>query len=170
MCAAYQARGEPAHHRRTPAQAMALPRKTQSRGCDSGGDCSQVAPGSEINLDGAGHQGAREMRTTLKHIAVKVAGWAFLLLGVVGLFLPVLQGILFLLIGLTLLSAEYVWAHRLLAHLRLRFPGLDLQLRKATHWVGRWRRHPKPGSPEEKGDQDLTGQPPGTTGNEGRDK
>ena len=32
------------------------------------------------------------------------------MLGVIGLFLPLLQGVLFLLIGLFILSTEYVWA------------------------------------------------------------
>jgi uncharacterized protein len=41
-------------------------------------------------------------------------GLAFILLGIAALFLPVLQGILFLVIGLLILSTEYVWAHNLL--------------------------------------------------------
>jgi uncharacterized membrane protein YbaN (DUF454 family) len=47
-----------------------------------------------------------------------------MLLGVAGLFLPVLQGVLFLAIGLTLLASEYEWARRLLARARARFPAL----------------------------------------------
>ncbi len=43
---------------------------------------------------------------TLVRVARIVGGIAFLVLGVIGLFLPFLQGILFLLIGLTLLSQE----------------------------------------------------------------
>jgi uncharacterized membrane protein YbaN (DUF454 family) len=58
----------------------------------------------------------------LKRVLILVAGWAFILLGIVGLFLPILQGVLFLLIGLLLLSSEYVWAHHLLGKLRARFP------------------------------------------------
>jgi uncharacterized membrane protein YbaN (DUF454 family) len=41
-----------------------------------------------------------------------------LLLGVVGLFLPFLQGVLFLIIGLSLLSTESERARRLLDFLR----------------------------------------------------
>lgn len=44
-------------------------------------------------------------RTTIR-VARIVAGVAFLILGFLGLFLPFLQGILFLTIGLTLLSHE----------------------------------------------------------------
>ncbi len=39
-----------------------------------------------------------------------VLGCLFLGLGVIGLFLPFLQGILFLVIGLSLLSSESKWA------------------------------------------------------------
>lgn len=38
------------------------------------------------------------------------AGWCLLVVGVVGLFLPVLQGLLCIASGLTLLSTEYRWA------------------------------------------------------------
>ena len=48
--------------------------------------------------------------TTAKRILLLIVGWAFILLGIIGLFLPVLQGVLFLLIGLMILSGEYVWA------------------------------------------------------------
>ena len=76
-----------------------------------------------------------------------VLGWAFILLGVVGLFLPILQGILFLLIGLIILSSEYVWAHKLLTRLKTRFPKLavhaDAAHRKADELMARWfRRKP----------------------------
>jgi len=46
------------------------------------------------------------MKRRLWRIARITAGVALLLLGVVGLFLPFLQGILFLVMGLTLLSTE----------------------------------------------------------------
>ena len=38
------------------------------------------------------------------HVVLVVLGWLFLGLGVAGLFLPVLQGVLFLLVGVYLLS------------------------------------------------------------------
>ena len=41
------------------------------------------------------------------------AGWTLLLLGILGLFLPVLQGFLFIASGLALLSADVQWARRL---------------------------------------------------------
>ena len=45
-------------------------------------------------------------------------GWTFILLGIAGLIFPVLQGILFLIVGLLFLSKEYHWAHRLLEWLK----------------------------------------------------
>ncbi len=47
-----------------------------------------------------------------------VAGWTLLAVGVVGLFLPVLQGFLLIISGLALLSTESPWARRLLDRLK----------------------------------------------------
>lgn len=70
----------------------------------------------------------------MKRILLEITGWAFIVLGIAGLFLPVLQGILFLLIGLTILSAEYHWARRLIGKLRERFPKAE---RKLRHVLGK---------------------------------
>jgi uncharacterized protein len=64
------------------------------------------------------------VQTRAKKIILLLCGWGFILLGVIGLFLPSLQGVLFLLIGLLILSSEYVWAHRLLLKIRNRFPAV----------------------------------------------
>ncbi|HLX74293.1 MAG TPA: PGPGW domain-containing protein [Terriglobales bacterium] len=81
------------------------------------------------------------MRAAAKRIGVLLLGWGFVLLGIAGLFLPVLQGILFLLIGLVILSSEYVWAHKLLQKLRQRFPAIagkaDLAQTRAAAWMRR---------------------------------
>jgi hypothetical protein len=68
----------------------------------------------------------------LKRVAVLATGWIFVVAGIAGLILPVLQGILFLLIGLVILSKEYCWAGRLVEHIRSRFP-------KADKWLARAR-------------------------------
>lgn len=49
-----------------------------------------------------------------KRLVKIVFGFTLLGLGVIGLFLPVLQGWLFIALGLGLLAGEYVWARRLL--------------------------------------------------------
>lgn len=78
------------------------------------------------------------MRARVKRIAVEIVGWAFIVLGIAGLFLPVLQGILFLLIGLFILATQYAWAARLLNRLRERFPRIAEQFDKARVKAERW--------------------------------
>jgi len=58
----------------------------------------------------------------MKRVAVIASGWCLLVLGTAGLLLPVLPGVLLLIIGLSILSVEYVWAQRWLAALRRRIP------------------------------------------------
>lgn len=75
------------------------------------------------------------MRPILKRWLLLSGGWAFVALGVAGLILPFLQGILMLLIGLSILSSEYVWAHNILKRLRLRFPAFSSRFDAAGVWV-----------------------------------
>jgi uncharacterized protein len=70
-------------------------------------------------------------KSRLKRIAIYVAGWGFILLGIAGLFLPILQGILFILVGLFLLSSVSPWAERMLHRIRARFPRISKQLELA---------------------------------------
>ena len=51
---------------------------------------------------------------------VLVIGGAILLVGLVMLFTPG-PGLVVILIGLTVLASEFIWAHQILAHLRKRF-------------------------------------------------
>jgi len=86
------------------------------------------------------------MNRRAKRILILIVGWTFILLGIVGLFLPILQGVLFILIGLVILSSEYVWAHHLLTRVRQRFPKLgriaDQAADKAKAWMQRLSGHP----------------------------
>jgi uncharacterized membrane protein YbaN (DUF454 family) len=81
------------------------------------------------------------MNASLKRALVLLVGWSFIVLGIVGLFLPILQGVLFLFIGLIILSSEYVWAHHLITRLRQRFPKFgrvaDEAAAKAAGWLRR---------------------------------
>jgi uncharacterized membrane protein YbaN (DUF454 family) len=65
-------------------------------------------------------------------------GYGFLGLGVLGLFLPFLQGVLFLAIGLIILSRHAVWAERLLARLKARFPRAGNMFAQAEATAERW--------------------------------
>ncbi len=73
-----------------------------------------------------------------------LAGWGFLALGVAGLFLPFVQGFLFLAFGLYILRDEYAWADRTIDWLRRRFPRYTRQMdegkERAVAWLIRWRR------------------------------
>lgn len=82
------------------------------------------------------------MRAHLKRYLKISVGWAFVVLGIAGLFLPILQGILFLVIGFSILASEQIWAERLLHNLRRRFPQLariqDEAKARAAAWIGRF--------------------------------
>jgi uncharacterized protein len=84
-----------------------------------------------------------------KRILVFVVGWSFILLGIIGLILPFLQGILFILVGLIILSSQYAWARLLLSKLRRRFPKIgalaDRASARTKGWMRRFssREHPK---------------------------
>ena len=77
-------------------------------------------------------QGLRRMTGTLKKLVALMLGVLFVVLGVIGLFLPVLQGILFLAIGLSLLSYDSPWAERLRRRLYERFPAAAGRLERVT--------------------------------------
>jgi uncharacterized protein len=86
-----------------------------------------------------------KMKARFKRIGIILVGWVFIVLGILGLFLPVLQGILFLLIGLLILSTEYVWAHNLLQKLRARFPRIAGHMDHARQRAEQWtHRNKKP--------------------------
>lgn len=84
------------------------------------------------------------MTARIKRALLLIVGWTFMVLGVLGLFLPILQGVLFLLIGLIILSSEYIWAHRLLTKIRERFPRVgrtaDHAAERAAAWMQRFSR------------------------------
>jgi uncharacterized membrane protein YbaN (DUF454 family) len=74
----------------------------------------------------------------MKKIVLEISGWAFIALGIAGLFLPVLQGVAFLLVGLTILSLEHHWARRWVQRLLERFPKAGAALKK---FLGKHSRH-----------------------------
>lgn len=67
------------------------------------------------------------MRGLIRH----VFGWGSIVLGVAGLFLPILQGWLFIALGALLLSPDVPFFARLLAKIERRFP----RLKPAIHRV-----------------------------------
>ncbi|MBA4543920.1 MULTISPECIES: PGPGW domain-containing protein [Thermoactinomyces] len=75
------------------------------------------------------------MNDRVKHVIKVVLGWTFLVLGIIGFFVPILQGFLFTLIGLILLSQTTPWAKRLLDRLRRRYPEIAV---KSEKWIEKW--------------------------------
>lgn len=76
--------------------------------------------------------------------------WVFLVLGLAGLVLPVLQGVLFLLVSLYLFGLVTVRGRLLRIRLRRRFPQAARGLDEAEAWVkrkvyGRAGRHHREG-------------------------
>jgi uncharacterized membrane protein YbaN (DUF454 family) len=69
----------------------------------------------------------------LKHIGILIVGWFFIGLGIIGLFLPFLQGILFIVIGLAILSSRSELVKRFLKYLEVRYP-------RYHEWVETWRK------------------------------
>ena len=62
----------------------------------------------------------------------------FLVLGVIGLVLPILQGFLFLAIGLIILAKSAPWAERLLDRFKQSHPGAGSIIDKADIKVDEW--------------------------------
>jgi len=76
-----------------------------------------------------------------KKLILTVIGWFFVALGILGLFLPVLQGILFLLIGFSILASVSPRARLLRQRMRKRHPKAAAKADQAYEWVRqRWRR------------------------------
>jgi uncharacterized membrane protein YbaN (DUF454 family) len=73
-----------------------------------------------------------------KRIGILIIGWIFIGLGILGLFLPVLQGILFIMIGLAILSSRSKMIKRFLRHLEERYPNqyerMAARKERIKHW------------------------------------
>ncbi len=83
-----------------------------------------------------------------RDIVLTVLGWAFIVIGILGIFLPFLQGILFIVIGVYLLSIGSPKAHAKLHAMyiafKMRFPRAAFTLvkveKKWEDMISRWRR------------------------------
>ena len=58
----------------------------------------------------------------MKKVGFVVSGWIIITLGIAGLALPFVPGLVFILLGLVILSSQYIWAQRMLGWLRGKFP------------------------------------------------
>jgi uncharacterized membrane protein YbaN (DUF454 family) len=77
----------------------------------------------------------------IKRIGLLIIGWSFIVLGILGLFLPILQGVLFILIGLAILSSRSEIIKRFLKHLEERYPHhherVEIWRKKIRGWFKR---------------------------------
>jgi uncharacterized membrane protein YbaN (DUF454 family) len=75
---------------------------------------------------------------SIKKIGLLIIGWLFIVLGIIGLFLPFLQGILFILIGLAILSSRSELIKRLLKQLEERYPHHHQQIENWREKIRGW--------------------------------
>jgi uncharacterized membrane protein YbaN (DUF454 family) len=76
----------------------------------------------------------------IKKIGLLIIGWLFIVLGVLGLFLPFLQGVLFILIGLGILSSRSETIKRFLKRLEERYPHHHERVEKWRARIRGWFR------------------------------
>ncbi len=70
-----------------------------------------------------------------------VFGWLFIALGIIGLFLPVLQGILFIMVGIALLADHIPFFAKIRNALFSRFPKLQRLVRRVRARMRLAHRH-----------------------------
>ena len=90
------------------------------------------------------------MRGLVRHLL----GWTFLLVGVAGLVLPVVQGWLFLALGAVLLARDVPLFARMVCWLEGRFPGLKSHIRSIRATLGGRHGPPPCGEPPAQDAQD----------------
>jgi uncharacterized membrane protein len=66
-------------------------------------------------------------------ITLLVLGWLMVLLGIVGIFLPILQGFAFIFIGLVMLSIASERVHNWLERLLRRRPAIQQRYQRLRH-------------------------------------
>lgn len=72
--------------------------------------------------------------------ATLALGYSFLGLGVIGLFVPILQGVLFIVAGLVILSRHAAWARRSLERMKGWHPRAGRIIGRAESLSRRWLR------------------------------
>jgi hypothetical protein len=87
----------------------------------------------------------RKINTSWKRFLLRLTGWSFIVLGIAGIFLPILQGILFLLMGMYVLGRVSpkmrLWRMRARRKARERYPSWTGKFEeaevKAKYWVNK---------------------------------
>ena len=66
-------------------------------------------------------------------------GWILVLVGIVGLFLPVVPGAFLIATGALMLNPQRTWLSRALQKCRMRFPALERAFRRFSTWGKCWQ-------------------------------
>ena len=74
----------------------------------------------------------------IRRVVVLVLGWGLIAVGIVGLFVPILQGILFIMLGLYVLSRESRTARGWLMKLQRRYPKVYAKARRIKESLKSW--------------------------------
>lgn len=80
------------------------------------------------------------MKAALNHILKLILGWTLVFLGILGLFLPILQGVLFLVLGFALLSTESEWVRNKINAFMARYPKLTEKLKTVKQTIATKRQ------------------------------
>ena len=80
------------------------------------------------------------MKAALNHILKLILGWTLVFLGILGLFLPILQGVLFLVLGFALLSTESEWVRKRIDAFTFRYPKLAEKLKNVKQTIAAKRQ------------------------------
>jgi uncharacterized membrane protein YbaN (DUF454 family) len=73
----------------------------------------------------------------LKHLLLLSIGWLFVLIGIAGIFIPLIPGLPFLFIGLTLLSVSSVWIRKHVEYVLEKHPSFISHHKKADTFIRR---------------------------------
>jgi len=114
-------------------------------GSGTGAGAARAEPSADARAAARERRRRRPNNTTWKRFLLRLTGWAFILLGIAGIFLPILQGILFLLVGLYILGRVSprmrLRRMRLRRRARERYPSWTGKFEeaevKAKHWVNK---------------------------------
>jgi uncharacterized protein len=89
----------------------------------------------------------KRLSSEMRRLALLIAGWFFVVLGILGLFLPILQGVLFLFVGAGLLSLASPRVRLWRMRLGSRYPMVRRGQEQAQAWMKRMRArfHSRPG-------------------------
>jgi hypothetical protein len=70
----------------------------------------------------------------LQRFAVAALEWALILLGIVGLVLPVVPGAVLIVFGVLMVNPQRVWLRRMLEKCQVRFPVVAPAFRYCSTW------------------------------------